>query len=152
MSAARTHAPSGARRARGARESLGAIVLGFEIIVIFLGALVAFGLHVLSPAVALLGGGGVIVLMIIAIALLRYQVGVWLGWAVQLIAIASGFLVGMMFVVGGIFTALWLYCMVMGTKLDRAARARPHPAQEKPDTDPPGAAGAPGTDETENPQ
>lgn len=146
MTAARANARPRRPRARGARESLGAIVLGFEIIVIFLGSLVAFGLHALSPAVALLGGGGVIVLMVVAIALLRYPVGVALGWAVQIIAIASGFLVGMMFVVGGIFTALWLYCMVMGTRLDRARRTAMPRADDQSRADEPGADGAAGTD------
>lgn len=115
---------SRARRPRGARESLGSIVLGFEIVIVFLGALVAFGLHALAPAVALLGGAGVIVLMFLSIALLRGRVGVWLGTLVQLVVIASGVLVGMMFIVGAIFMALWLYCMAVGTRLDAAKAAR----------------------------
>ena len=107
------------RRGRSAQESLGAIVLGFELVVVFLGALVVFGLHALPPVQALGGGGVLIVLMILAIALLRFRVGYWLGWFVQVVVIASGFLVGMLFVVGAIFTAIWAYAMITGARLDR---------------------------------
>jgi hypothetical protein len=114
------------RRARTLTETLGSIVLGFELLVVFLGALVLFGLNALPVAVALGGGAALIVLMIVAIGLLRSQVGVWLGWAIQLIVVAAGFLVPAFFIVGAIFTAMWAYCMVMGARLDRnnqAARA-----------------------------
>ena len=111
------------RRERSAQESLGAIVLGFEIVVVFLGALVVFGLKVLPAAPALIGGGVLIVLMIIAVPLLRFRVGYWLGWFVQLVVVASGFLVGMLFIVGAIFAAIWAYAMITGTKLDRRTAA-----------------------------
>ncbi|MGN6126080.1 MAG: DUF4233 domain-containing protein [Humibacter sp.] len=111
------------RRQRSAQESLGSIVLGFELVVVFLGALVVFGLHAL-PAVEALGGGAIlIVLMIVAIPLLRYRVGYWIGWFVQLVVIASGFLVGMLFIVGAIFTAIWAYAMIAGARLDRRTAA-----------------------------
>jgi hypothetical protein len=111
--------PPRARRERSAQESLGAIVLGFELVVVFLGALVVFGLHSLPPLQALGGGAVLILLMIVAIALLRYRVGYWLGWFVQLVVVASGFLVGMLFIVGAIFTAIWAYAMIAGARLDR---------------------------------
>jgi hypothetical protein len=114
------------RRVRSLRETLGSIVLGFEVLVVFLGALVLFGLNSLPAAVALGGGAVLILLMIVAIGLLRSPVGVWLGWAIQLIVVAAGFLVPAFFIVGAIFTAMWAYCMIMGARLDRnnqAARA-----------------------------
>ncbi|MGA0566181.1 DUF4233 domain-containing protein [Rathayibacter sp. KR2-224] len=111
------------RRARTAQESLGAIVLGFELVVVFLGALVVFGLHALTPVQALGGGAVLIVLMIVAIPLLRFRVGYWLGWFAQLVVVASGFLVGMLFIVGVIFTAIWAYAMIAGARLDRRSAA-----------------------------
>jgi hypothetical protein len=114
------------RRVRSLSETLGSIVLGFEVLVVFLGALVLFGLNALPAAVALGGGAVLILLMIVAIGLLRSPVGVWLGWAIQLIVVAAGFLVPAFFIVGAIFTAMWAYCMIMGARLDRnnqAARA-----------------------------
>ena len=111
--------PARERRARSAQESLGAIVLGFEVVVVFLGALVVFGLHALPAAQALGGGGLVIVLMLVAIPLLRFRVGYWLGWLVQLLVVASGFVVGMLFIVGALFTGIWTYAMITGARLDR---------------------------------
>ncbi len=115
------------RRQRSLRELLGSIVLGFELLVVFLGALVLFGLHALPAWVALGGGAALIVLTIVAIGLLRNTVGVVLGWIVQLVVVAAGFLVPAFFIVGAIFTAMWAYCMIAAARIDRnnqaAARA-----------------------------
>jgi hypothetical protein len=109
---------------RSAQRSLGSIVLGFELVVVFLGALVIFGLKALPAAFALGGGAVLVALMIVTIPLLRYRWGFVLGWVLQAIVIAAGFLVPMMFIVGAIFAALWAYCMVTGARLDRANAAR----------------------------
>ena len=115
------------RRQRSLREMLGSIVLGFELLVVFLGALVLFGLQALPAWVALGGGAALIVLMIIAIGLLRNTVGVVLGWIVQVVLVAAGLLVPAFFIVGAIFTAMWAYCMIAAARIDRnnqaAARA-----------------------------
>jgi hypothetical protein len=118
--------PARSRRVRTVRESLASIVLGFELIVVFLGALVLFGLKALPAPVALGGGAAAVVLMIVALGLLRYPVGFWLGWFIQLVVIAAGFLVPAFFIVGVIFTGMWAYCMIVGARIDRnnqAARA-----------------------------
>ena len=108
------------------RESLGSIVLGFELIIVFLGALVLYGLQSLPAALALGGGAALVVLMIVAIALLRHPAGVAIGWVVQLIVIAAGLLVPAFFIVGAIFAAMWTYVMIVGGRIDhrdRLARA-----------------------------
>ncbi|MFF1573855.1 DUF4233 domain-containing protein [Leifsonia sp. NPDC058292] len=115
--------PRKPRRARGVQESLGSIVLAFELVVVFLGALVLFGLKALPPAIALGGGGVVVLLMIVAAATLRHPGGIWLGWFIQLVVVAAGFLVPAFFIVGVIFTALWAYCMIAGARIDRNNRA-----------------------------
>ena len=124
--AEQTRRPARVRRVRTVRESLASIVLGFELIVVFLGALVLFGLKALPAPVALGGGALAVVLMIVALGLLRYPVGFWLGWVIQLVVVAAGFLVPAFFIVGAIFTAMWTYCMIVGARIDRnnqAARA-----------------------------
>lgn len=111
------------RRQRSLRESLAAIVLGFELIVVFLGALVVFGLGVLPAGRLALGGGaGAVLLMIVALGTLRFPVGIWLGWLIQAIVVAAGFLVPAFFIVGAIFTAMWTYCMIVAARIDRTAR------------------------------
>jgi len=110
----------GARSAgpRSVKRSLASIVLGFEVIVVFLGALVAFGLDAAPPAIAL-GGGAVLCLLFIAtIALLRYPWSYPVGWLLQALVVASGFLVPAMFFVGALFAAMWTYCMITGARLD----------------------------------
>jgi hypothetical protein len=104
------------------QESLGQIVLGFEVVIVFLGALVVFGLHALPPLPALGGGAIVVVAMLATVGLLRYRWGFVVGWILQFVVIAAGLLVGMFFVVGAIFTALWAYCMITGARIDRRNR------------------------------
>lgn len=111
------------RRERTIRELLGSIVLGFELIVVFLGALVLFGLQSLPAAVALGGGAVLVVLVLIALGTLRSSVGIVLGWFVQLVVVAAGFLVPAFFIVGAIFTAMWAYCMIVGARIDRNKKA-----------------------------
>ncbi|HEY5224537.1 MAG TPA: DUF4233 domain-containing protein [Microbacteriaceae bacterium] len=130
-------------RARSAQQSLGQIVLGFEFVVVFLGALVAFGLKAVPPAIALGGGGALVVIMLATVGLLRYRWGFALGWALQVIVIASGFLVGMMFIVGAIFTGMWAYAMIAGERLDRTNAALAASAAASDNN---------GTNETENPE
>lgn len=129
--------PTRAAAARSAQRSLGAIVLGFELIVVFLGALVIFGLKALPAGWALGGGAAVVVAMGVTIGLLRFRWAYWIGWLLQFVVIASGIVLPMLFIVGVLFTALWAYCMITGAKLDRQARRHPiAPPQPHTDTPP----------------
>jgi Protein of unknown function (DUF4233) len=133
-----TQGPSSAPRS--VRRSLGSIVLGFEIIVVFLAALVIWGLAPTEdgafgfpPWVPLVAGGVVILGLIATIGLLRYRWGFLFGWALQVLILATGFLNPAMFFVGLLFGALWWYCMVVGARIDRdrtAAIADPEQEQE----------------------
>ncbi|WP_233255715.1 DUF4233 domain-containing protein [Naasia lichenicola] len=122
-SAAPAGRPGRVRRRRSTTESLGSIVISFEVVIVFLAALVVFGLGRLPAALALGGGGALLLLMIVTVPLLRYPVGVWLGWIAQAVFFAAGFLVSEIFFVAAIFIGIWTYCMVMGGRLDRARRA-----------------------------
>ncbi|MFO7689154.1 MAG: DUF4233 domain-containing protein [Cryobacterium sp.] len=103
---------------RSVKRSLASIVLGFESIVVFLGAMVAFGLGAAPPAIALGGGAALCLLFVAVIGLLRFPWSYPLGWALQAIVIATGFLVPAMFFVGALFAAMWTYSMIQGTRLD----------------------------------
>lgn len=110
---------NGRPRSRSVKRSLASIVLGFEIIVVFLAALVFNGLGALPPLVAL-GGGAVIVAVLAAtIALLRFPFAYVVGWILQVILVASGFINPVMFVIGGVFAGMWVYSMVTGTRIDK---------------------------------
>ena len=111
------------RRARGAAESLAAIVLGFESIVVFLGGLAIYGLKALPDSVAqwwgIVAGIVVAVLMILTTRVLRYPWGIWLGWALQAVVALGAFLVPSLGLVALIFGAMYGYATIKGAALDR---------------------------------
>ncbi|MDA3805783.1 MULTISPECIES: DUF4233 domain-containing protein [unclassified Clavibacter] len=118
--------PARTRRPRPPRttvEILGSIVMGFQVIVVFLASLVAFGLEAL-PALPALGGGALLVLAMLAVVgSLRTPLGVRAGWVVQILVVLTGFVLPAMFAVGGFFLLLWVYAMVQGARIDREKAA-----------------------------
>ncbi|WP_395243093.1 DUF4233 domain-containing protein [Agromyces sp. MMS24-K17] len=115
---------------RSVRRSLASIVLGFETIVVFLAALVIWGLAPtengtwgLPPWVALAAGGVIILLLLLTIALLRFRWAYGLGWAIQAVVLAAGLLNPAMYVVGALFGGMWIYCMIVGARIDREQAA-----------------------------
>ena len=115
------------RRPRSVTQSLASIVLGFELIVVFLAALVNFGLPTgglvsFGPVGALVSGGIVCVLIVVTLGLLRYPFALWLGWAVQVLLLLAGLLNPVMFFVGALFAAMWTYAMISGARIDRSKK------------------------------
>lgn len=119
MTAAAPRAP------RSLRRSLASIVLGFELVVVFLATLVNFGLPsggliTFGPVGALIAGGVLCLLIIIALACLRFAWAIWLGWAIQVLILAGGLFNPVMFFIGAIFAAMWTWSMVRGGRIDAA--------------------------------
>jgi len=110
------------RRARGAAESLGSIVLAFESIIVFLGGLAIFGLKALPESIpqwwGIVAGAVLAVLMILTGRVLRYRWGIILGWVLQVIVALGGFLVPGLFLVAIIFGGMWAYATIKGASLD----------------------------------
>jgi hypothetical protein len=130
--------PAPAPAPRPVRQTLASIVLTFEIVVVFLAALVIWGLAPtendtsgLPPWVALAAGGAVILGLIATIGLLRYPWGYTVGWVLQAVIIAAGFLNPAMFFVGALFGGMWWYCMVAGARIDRDRTATADPGKEQ---------------------
>lgn len=123
---------------RSARQTLGSIVLGFEVIVVFLAALVIWGLAPtenstfdLPPWVALAAGGVLILGLVFTIGLLRFSWGYIVGWVLQVLIIAAGVLNPAMFIVGALFGGMWWYGMVAGARIDRDRTATADPGKEQ---------------------
>ena len=110
-------------RSNSVRQNLGAIVLGFEAVVMFFAALVIFGLKALPAPVALIGGAVLCLLLLANTVLLRYTWGYALGWALQGVIALACILVPLLSIVAAIFIGLWIYCMVKGKQIDRANAA-----------------------------
>ena len=109
---------SNASAPRSVKRSLASIVLGFETIVVFLAALVIFGLGTLPWALVLGGGAALCLALVAVIGLLRFKWAYLIGWILQAIIVATGFLNPVMFFVGALFAAMWTYCMISGTRID----------------------------------
>jgi Protein of unknown function (DUF4233) len=110
--------PRKPRRIRSATESLLSIVLGLEAVLMFFVTVTAFGLRVVPGAVALGGGAALLVVFLIGAWLVRYPAGIWFGWFLQLLLIAAGIVMTLMYFIGAGFAALWVFCFVTGRRLD----------------------------------
>lgn len=110
------------RRARGAAESLGSIVLAFESVIVFLGGLAVYGLRALPEQIApwwgIVGGAVLAIVMVLTARVLRYRWGIVLGWVLQGIVALAGFLVPGLFLVALIFGGMWAYATIKGASLD----------------------------------
>lgn len=113
---------SGARRgAQSTQKALASVVLGFELIIVVLIGLTLFGLSVLEPReIGLYIGGGLAAVIIVGLATVRVgRVGIVIGWAVHALMLATAILLPPALIVGLLFTALWIYCMIKGAQIDR---------------------------------
>jgi hypothetical protein len=105
-----------------------ATVLIGQAIAVSLGAMVARGIAMANDAANadtyLWVGLGLAGLCIVAAGLMRGPIGLPLGWLCQVLTIASGVVEPTMFIVGLIFFALWVTCLVQGAKVERIVAAR----------------------------
>jgi hypothetical protein len=97
---------------------LGASVLGMEAIVLALVAPVAIAINKVSPAVALTVGLGLAVACVVVAGMLKRPFAYVAGSVVQVLAIATGFLVPVMFFLGLIFTALWITAIFVARRVE----------------------------------
>ena len=109
---------------RSIRRSMCAAMLALQAVVLFLVGLVLSGLTDLGFGTAFGIGLGLAVLCVLAAGMLRRPVGYWLGWAVQGLSIALGFVVPMMFFVGVLFASLWAGAYYLGAQIDRERAER----------------------------
>lgn len=96
--------------------SLQAIILGLSIPVMITVEDVSGGL-----AAAI--GGGLAVLCVLTAGMLRRPWAYWVGHAIQVATILTGFLVPIMFFIGLMFAALWLGAFFLGRRIE-ADKAR----------------------------
>ncbi len=134
--------PGMPKKRRSVRVMFASVILLMEAFVTFFATLVLFGLRgrELGAGLLLGGGFGLMAVFILACAVVSKPWGRGLGWLLQIVLIALGFLEPMMFFVGAIVALTWWYALRTGAKLDRenaerdraqAEWERQHPEQEK---------------------
>ena len=104
---------------RSPRRGMCAAILCLEAIALGLTTPVLINLADVSVATGCAIGLGLAACCVVLAGLLRGEWAYVLGWAIQAAAIAVGFLVPIMFVLGGIFAILWGTGYFLGRKIER---------------------------------
>ncbi len=115
------------RRQRTLTESLLTIVLGLEAVLVFFIALTVFGLHALPPLETFVGGAVLALLLAATTRIVRYPWGVWVGWLLQVVLVATGILLPSLYIAAAFFVAIWIFCFVRARQIDRANTTQSNP-------------------------
>jgi hypothetical protein len=100
------------------RQRLCASMLVFEAVAFGLATPVLVSLTDVGTSAALVLGLGLSLACLLVAGLLRFAAGYWLGWALQVAAIAMGFVVTAMFFLGVVFLALWTTAYLLGHRIE----------------------------------
>lgn len=101
------------------QRRLCAAILSLEAIAFGLSTPVLISVAGVSTASALWIGLSLTAACILVAGLLRFEWAYWLGWAIQVSALALGFQIATMFVLGLLFLALWATAWFLGRKIER---------------------------------
>lgn len=111
------------RNSKSTQRTLGSMLMAFESFVVFFATLVAFGLKVADGPTIWAIGLSLSFLLIATPAVLGKKFSYYWGWFLQLVVVALGIWVPLMYVVGGIFVCLWAWAMIAGSTIDKARAA-----------------------------
>ncbi len=109
-----------------------AAMLTFEAILLGLSVPVMISVEDVSASVAAPLGLGLAALCVLTAGMLRRPGAYLVGHGIQVASIALGFLVPVMFFVGGMFAVLWVTAFLLGRKIE-ADKAR-WAAEAEPDS------------------
>ena len=110
-------------RERSPRRGMCAAVLTLESITLGLTTPVLITISDVAVGTALVIGLGLAVACLVVAGMLRKEWAYGLGWAIQVGAVAVGFLVPMMSFLGGLFALLWATAYLLGRKIERERAA-----------------------------
>lgn len=118
--AQRAWTPGQTKKQRSVRVMFASVVLTFEAIVLFFVALTLFNLNRDAEwAWWVLGGTlSLAALCIATCAWLRHPVGYGIGWGIQVLFLALGFIEPMVFLASIGFVATWAYAVIKGRSMD----------------------------------
>lgn len=112
-------APAPQNTERSPRRGMCAAVLCLEAITIGLTTPVMITIADVAVGTALFVGLGLAIVCLLLSGMLRKPWAYGVGYAVQVAAIGLGFVISMMFFLGGIFAALWAAADYLGRKIER---------------------------------
>lgn len=110
-------------RERSPRRGMCAAVLSLEAITLGLTTPVLITIADVDTGTALAVGLGLAVVCLLLAGMLRSEWAYAFGWLVQVAAIALGFTIPLMFVLGGIFALLWGSAYFLGRRIERERAA-----------------------------
>ena len=104
---------------RSPRRGMCAAILSLEAIALGLTTPVMISVADVPAGRAVLIGLGLALACVVLAGLLRSEWAYAAGWAIQAGAVALGFVIPLMFVLGGIFALLWGMGYFLGRKIER---------------------------------
>ncbi len=120
---------------RSVQRSMCAGMMGLQAVVLFLvGVALPAVSESVSPGAGVGIGLGLGFLCVLAAGLMRRPSGPALGWGVQVLSIALGFVVTAMFALGLVFLALYAGAYFLGDKIDRERIEREQVGDAGPST------------------
>jgi uncharacterized membrane protein len=107
------------------RRSMCATMLALQCIVLGLSTPVLITIADVATGTAMTVGLGLAAAALVVAGLLRFEWAYYAGFAIQVATLALGFVVPVMFVLGGVFGSLYTAAYLLGRKIDadRAAWA-----------------------------
>ncbi len=118
-------------RNKSTQRTLGSMLMAFESFVVFFATLVAFGLKVADGPTVWGIGLALSFLFIMTPAILGKKFSYAWGWFLQIVVVALGIWVPLMYVIGGIFVCLWAWAMIAGGTIDKARAVLDRKAEEQ---------------------
>jgi hypothetical protein len=118
-------------RNKSTQRTLGSMLMAFESFVVFFATLVAFGLKVADGPIVWAVGLSLSFLFIMTPAILGKKFSYAWGWFLQIVVVALGIWVPLMYVIGGIFVCLWAWAMIAGGTIDKARAVLDRQAEEQ---------------------
>jgi Protein of unknown function (DUF4233) len=119
-------------------RTLCASVLAFEALVVALAIVPAVTLSDANATAVVVLGLLVVIGCLVAAALLRTTAGYVLGTAVQVLVVATGVVLPVMFVLGGLFAVLWASAILVARRAERVVAAKAAAARARPGEQAPG--------------
>jgi ABC-type nitrate/sulfonate/bicarbonate transport system permease component len=110
-------------RQRSPRRGMCAAVLSLEAVTLGLTTPVLISIADVEVATALAVGLGLMVACLLVAGMLRSEWAYGLGWVIQAAALGLGFVIPLMFVLGGIFALLWGTAYFLGRKIEQERAA-----------------------------